>query len=81
MAKTAVQAETKTTPKVFVARTGDVCEVGFTKDMTLGGAIKAAGYKTDGVTDVRVNNKKVKDMGTKLKAGDQVTLLGKIAGA
>ena len=73
--------QVKASAKVFVARTGDVCELDFTKGMTLGDAIGNAGYRLDNVTDVRVNNKKVKDMETKLKAGDQVTLLGKIAGA
>lgn len=67
--------------KVFVVRTGDVCEVVFTQGMTLGQAIENAGYRHDAVTDVRVNNEKVADMATVLKADDQVMLLGKIAGA
>jgi protein involved in polysaccharide export with SLBB domain len=67
--------------KVFVARTGDVCEVDFKEGLTLGSAIEVAGFKLANVADVRVNAKKITDMKTMLKAGDQVTLLGKIAGA
>lgn len=70
-----------TTPKVFIARTGDVREVNFTEGMTIGAAIKAAGYVRDRGTEVRVNNTKVTKMNTLLKAGDQITLLGEIAGA
>lgn len=76
-----VAVATKGPQKVFVARTGDVCEVDFKEGLTLGRAIEAAGFKLANVADVRVNAKKVTNMGTMLKAGDQVTLLGKIAGA
>lgn len=75
------QGKVEATPKVFVVRTGDVVEVGFAEGMTLGEAIYGAGFNTNNVTDVRINNKKVKNMETVLKAGDQITLLGKIAGA
>lgn len=56
------QGTAEATPKVFVVRTGDVVEVGFAEGLTLGEAIAAAGFNTDRVTDVRINNKKVKNM-------------------
>ena len=71
----------KVSPKVFVTKTGEVCELDFTQGMTVGRAIELAGYRTDRVTDIRVNAKRVTDMATRLKAGDQISLLGKIAGA
>ena len=73
--------EVKEAPKVFVASTGDVCEVDYAEGMTLGEALDSVGYSRDGVTDIRVNNETVKDMDTVLAAGDQVTLLKKIRGA
>ncbi|MDO8408055.1 MAG: hypothetical protein Q7S95_02360 [bacterium] len=66
---------------VIVARMGEVVEVPAAAATTLGMAIENAGYRTANVTDVRVNNLRVTDMETVINPGDQVTLLGKIAGA
>ena len=78
-----VQKKTRmaATGKVTVAKTGDVCQLDPYNAQTLSQAIKNAGYKVDAVAEIRVNGKRVKNMEMTLEVEDNVTLLGKIAGA
>ena len=76
---TAATAETNNF--VTVVAQGDVQEVLFALGMKLKDAIASAGFRLDGVADVRVNNAPETNMERVLEARDQVHLLRKIRGA
>lgn len=80
-AKKAPAKAAKKDAPIVVARTGDVKEIAFTKNMTVAEALQAAGYSFETADEVRLNNRKVTGGGTKLSPGDQLLVLGKIRGA
>jgi molybdopterin converting factor small subunit len=66
--------------KVTVVFTGKVREVSFKAGMTLRDALLATGPLPDRSQEVRVNNTKTTDFDAKLKASDQVMVIGQTSG-
>ncbi|MBI3572020.1 MoaD/ThiS family protein [Candidatus Kaiserbacteria bacterium] len=69
------------TEKVTVVQTGAVREIDFTEGMTVKQAIAAADLQVSENHEVRLNGSPCPDHDTVLKAGDQVMIVGQIAGA
>lgn len=69
------------TDKVTVVQTGAVREIDFTEGMTVKQAIATAELRVSDDHEVRLNGAPCPDQDTVLKAGDQVMVVGQIAGA
>jgi len=67
--------------KVTIVQTGAVREVDFTAGLTVRQAIAAADLTVTERNEVRLNNAPCPDQDTVLAVGDQVMIVGQIAGA
>ncbi len=65
---------------VTLVQTGNVEELNNEKGMTIAAALDRAGWTLGDDNEVRVNNKPVKLLDTILKDGDQVMIIGEVAG-
>lgn len=71
----------KMKPKVTVVRTGDVIELDYRKGMTVEQAIMDAGFKPEQANKICVGTSVVKKLSRRMKAGEQISLLGHVRGA
>jgi len=68
-------------PQVTVVQTGAVRDVDFVEGMTVKQAIAASGLRVRDRNEIRLNGTPCPDQDTTLNAGDQVMIVGQIAGA